>query len=143
MIFRHILVAYDGSKPAVKAIDKAIELVRQQPGTKFSVVHVHNNAQFILGESLIGAPVRVEKKWFDYSDAITEEAKARVAEIPEVLVEMIQGYPAKTIVEYAEAHHCDLIILGSRGLSGLKELVLGSVSHNVVQHASIPVLIIK
>ncbi|NBD27875.1 universal stress protein [Paenibacillus glycinis] len=60
-----------------------------------------------------------------------------------VFIRIVEGRPDKKIIEYAERHHIDLILMGSRGLSGLKELVLGSVSHYVVRHANVPVFIYK
>ena len=56
---------------------------------------------------------------------------------------MIQGSAAQSILEFADSHNSDVIIIGSRGLGSIREFVLGSVSHNVVQHARIPVLIVK
>ncbi len=53
-----------------------------------------------------------------------------------------EGPAYKVILEHAKENNSDLIIMGSRGLSGVKEY-LGSVSHYVVQHSSVPVLIIK
>ncbi|MFB4166911.1 universal stress protein [Virgibacillus sp. JSM 102003] len=47
------------------------------------------------------------------------------------------------LCEYAEDHEMDLIIVGSRGLGGVKKLLLGSVSTNIVHHATCPILIIK
>ncbi|MOA44126.1 Stress response protein NhaX [compost metagenome] len=58
-------------------------------------------------------------------------------------VEMLQGSPADVILKYAKSHDNDVIVIGSRGLGTIREFVLGSVSHNVVQNAKIPVLVIK
>ncbi|MFJ8063888.1 universal stress protein [Psychrobacillus sp. NPDC096426] len=56
---------------------------------------------------------------------------------------MIEGHPGQTIEEFAEQNNIDLIIMGSRGLSGLKEVFLGSVSHHVIQKVKSEVLIVK
>ena len=58
-------------------------------------------------------------------------------------VEMIQGPPAEVILEYANQNGSDLIVISDRGLGGIREFVLGGVSHNVVRHAKIPVLVVK
>ncbi len=47
------------------------------------------------------------------------------------------------ILDFAVKNDNDVIVIGSRGLGGIREFVLGSVSHNVVQHARIPVLVVK
>jgi nucleotide-binding universal stress UspA family protein len=52
------------------------------------------------------------------------------------------GYPINHIVKHASEAGYDLIIMGSRGMSGIKEVLLGSVSHGVSQHAKCPVLIV-
>ncbi|MMZ71849.1 Stress response protein NhaX [compost metagenome] len=56
---------------------------------------------------------------------------------------MFQGSPAEVILSYVKKHDNDVIVIGSRGLGTIREFVLGSVSHNVVQNAKIPVLVIK
>lgn len=52
------------------------------------------------------------------------------------------GFASQLILEHAAEHQCDLIVIGSRGLSGIREF-LGSVSHSVVQQSSVPVFIVK
>jgi nucleotide-binding universal stress UspA family protein len=74
----------------------------------------------------------------------TEEVKGRLeAEGLHAEVELLQGSPAEVILKYAKEHAIDVIVIGSRGLGGIREFVLGSVSHNVVQSARIPVLVVK
>ena len=56
---------------------------------------------------------------------------------------LLEGLPGQMIVEFVKEYDADLVVMGSRGLSGLKELFLGSVSHFVVQKAPCPVFIVK
>ena len=56
---------------------------------------------------------------------------------------LTMGNPVQTIVETAKKGNHDLIVLGARGLSPIKEVFLGSVSHGVATHAQCPVLIVK
>ncbi|MCZ8514788.1 universal stress protein [Paenibacillus filicis] len=58
-------------------------------------------------------------------------------------VRLKEGDAGKEIVKYSEEAGCDLIVMGSRGLSGLREWWLGSVSHHVMQHTKRLVLIVK
>ena len=53
------------------------------------------------------------------------------------------GDPAKNIVQYSEEHPTDLIIIGNRGLSGLKKILLGSVSNYVLLRSQVPILIMS
>lgn len=73
-----------------------------------------------------------------------EKAKSRLITGDGISIEMVplKGDPAHQILEYAKEHEQDLIIMGSRGLSGIKEIMLGSVSHKVTQLSKCPVLII-
>ncbi|MDY0409746.1 universal stress protein [Paracerasibacillus soli] len=56
---------------------------------------------------------------------------------------MLTGKPANEITDFAKGKDIDLIIIGNRGLNGIKEFVLGSVSKKVVDEATCPVLVVK
>ena len=60
-----------------------------------------------------------------------------------VTTEILEGPAAEAILRVADTYTCDLIVLGSRGLGTFEGLLLGSVSNTVLQHAKIPVLIVK
>ena len=80
--------------------------------------------------------------------AETEQTLARYAEeltAKGLEVETVarEGYPATVIEEEAERQKADLIVIGTRGLSGLKHLLLGSIAERVVQRAPCPVLTVK
>jgi nucleotide-binding universal stress UspA family protein len=53
------------------------------------------------------------------------------------------GHPSERIIAFTKKEECDAIVLGSRGLSGIAEFFLGSVSSKVAQYAGVPVLIVK
>ena len=80
-----------------------------------------------------------------------EKAKESMLEVEEKLkaipnkteTYVLEGHPAQTIEEFAEQNNVDLIIMGSRELSGLKEIFLGSVSYHVIHQAKSEVLIVK
>lgn len=144
MLFQRIVVAYDGSLSSKYALDKGIELVRAAPGARLHVVHVFHYPSFVIGEALLVAPPTSDvQERIDDSEAILEEAKARASAIPDASFVLLQGEPSRSLLEYADNQKADLIVLGSRGLGTLGELFLGSVSHYIVQHADIPVLVIK
>jgi nucleotide-binding universal stress UspA family protein len=70
-----------------------------------------------------------------------DRLRSRGVSVPEEVVR--EGYPATVIEEVAELRDADLIVIGSRGLSGLKHLLLGSIAERVVQKAHCPVLTVK
>ncbi|MBY9082177.1 universal stress protein [Paenibacillus sp. HN-1] len=144
MLFSKILLAYDGSKAANKALDRAIELAKVTPGSSLHVVHAFEFPRFFIGEALAPLPASVNKDYYDLAVKTTEEVKQRLTdEGLNAKVELLQGSPAETILKYAKDNEIDIIVIGSRGLGGIREFVLGSVSHNVVQSARIPVLVVK
>ncbi|MDR0267653.1 universal stress protein [Paenibacillus sp.] len=144
MLFSKILLAYDGSKASNKALDHAIELAKVTPGSIIEVIHAYDFPRVFIGEGLAPIPASVNKDYYDLAEQTVEEAKKRLTESEvNFHVKMVQGAPAETVLKYAKDHNSDVIVIGSRGLGGIREFVLGSVSHNVVQHARIPVLVIK
>ncbi|GIP37570.1 universal stress protein YxiE [Paenibacillus sp. J31TS4] len=144
MLFTNILVAFDGSEPSSKALDKAIAFCREDASVKLHVLHIMNLRTMIIGEAMITPPANYEADLMKEAEEIAEEANRRTAGLPNAQAAVVyQGPPAKTILEYAKEQGCDLIVIGNRGHSGFTEMMLGSVSHNVAQHSPIPVLIVK
>ncbi|WP_340021197.1 universal stress protein [Paenibacillus sp. FSL K6-1096] len=144
MLFSKILLAYDGSKASNQALERAIELAKVTPGSALYVVHAFEFPRFFIGEALAPLPASVNKDYYDLAVQTTEEVKGRLeAEGLNATVELLQGSPAEVILSYAKEQGADVIVIGSRGLGGIREFVLGSVSHNVVQSARIPVLVVK
>lgn len=143
MGYKHILVAYDGSELAQKALEQAVSLVRANPVTQLTVLYAFHLPSIVVGAAYYAGSAIADKEYYEYAEETLDKARKVVAELPYTGVEMREGFPIDTILETAEEKGCDLIVMGSRGLSGLKELVLGSVSHAVVQKAKMPVLIVK
>jgi nucleotide-binding universal stress UspA family protein len=135
-MFKHILVAIDGSAYSQQAIPTAIEVARKF-GSEVLVLHVseHDRGRAVVyslespadATRLVGDAVRVIRE-----TGITARGELR---------DVAAGHVAKAIVETATANHVDLIVMGSRGLSDVQGLLLGSVTHKVIQIANIPVLV--
>lgn len=143
MPYTKILVAYDGSKAAEDALKQAIMLARDNELTQLEVIHVYNIPNFIVGEAVFSPPPGHEKEVIAYSQAVVDKAKLLLKDTPHTTVTLHYGNPAKVILEQAEETDCDLIVMGSKGHSGIMEFMLGSVSHNIVLHAKVPVLVVK
>lgn len=140
MIFSRILVPYDGSELASKSLEKAIEFAKLDSTVKVSVLHVITLPINRGPESLFN---QVKSMIIEDGNEMIENAKAKLVEIPnqsEVFVK--EGSPSHVVLQQAKELNCDLIIMGSRGLSGFKEF-LGSVSHSITQKSTIPVLLLK
>ncbi|WP_158602410.1 universal stress protein [Cohnella endophytica] len=143
MIFNHILVPYDGSEPAAKALDKAMQLVRGGAAGKLTVAHAINLQPVIIADMTFVQPDLYQDQVKEQGNAVIDKIKQITGDLPDTAVVVLAGSPADSIVDYAAGNDCDLIVMGSRGLSSLKEFMVGSVSHNVILHARIPVMIMK
>jgi len=135
-MFKRILVAVDGSDYSRRAIPAAIEVAKKF-GSEVFVVHVHEHD---LGRA---AAYPVESD--DQADEIVAEAIATirgagVSAEGEVRVAFM-GKVADEIVEAAANRGANLIVMGSRGLSDVAGLLLGSVTHKVLHLAHVAVLI--
>lgn len=143
MLASKILVAYDGSFLANQALEKAIKIASMNESTFIHVVHVFHIPIRSYEESFKIEDIRAEG--LNSSIKTLERAKEILSELPPHRFETtsLEGYASQLLLNFAEKHDCDLIIMGSRGLSGIKELLLGSVSHAMVQRSHIPILIVK
>jgi nucleotide-binding universal stress UspA family protein len=143
-MFSKILTAYDGSETAKNALLKAIELKQVFKESLLEVVHVFQVANLVLSDTVITGPAMMQNELYQAAEAIVEEARQIISPLSHSTVSLLDGgSPARSILDYAEAHEFELIIVGSRGLGSFKELLLGSVSSEVVHHAKIPVLVVK
>jgi nucleotide-binding universal stress UspA family protein len=147
MLFGKILVAYDGSKLSKKALQKAVSLAQEistiTRQTRLEVILVLYHQTVYFGEAFVTIPVVTNQNYSEKIQPIIDEVKELIYPLENVEIIIKQGIPVTTILEYAEESGADLIVMGSRGLGGIKEFFLGSVSHNIVQQARIPVLIVK
>lgn len=142
MSFKHILTAYDGSEASAQALNKALQLA-DNAGTKLTVIHVFNLQAFVIGESVVPLPVSIENQLHEQANKVVDEAKKKIQHLENAEAVLEYGHPATKILEYAQKHQCDVIIIGSRGLGRIREFMLGSVSHNIAIQSEVPVLIVK
>ena len=124
-----------------KSLKKAIEIAKTDSSIEIHVLYILT----IPAQQLIVMVPYLEMRdnMVRYGEDILSHAQSALASIPnEFQCLQKEGVPAYVILDYAKNNNCDLIIMGSRGLSGIKEY-LGSVSHTVVQQSLVPVLIVK
>lgn len=143
MNYHRILAAFDGSEPAEKALRHAVGIIDKQPGSKLIVAYVKYRPAFSMEGFGWIAPTGYEENLQAVEDAVLRKAETRIANLAYAEIVMLKGNPALAILDCATKNNCDLIVMGSRGMGAIKELMLGSVSHHVVQQAKIPVLIVK
>lgn len=136
---KNILVALDGSKTSSKALDQAIYLARQSEATITGV--------FVIPLFSINVAKPASKMGQIFAESgkrLLAEAKTRCAKNGVLFYDKILcGNEGFKLVSFAKNRKADMIIMGSRGRSNIKESFLGSVSHYVVHKSPIPVLIVK
>lgn len=139
-----ILVAFDGSELSRKALQFAENIARTDESITLHLLTVKTPYYPVMYP---GDYYAVDKKlledWDQQIKKTLDEAKAGLSIKNTVRTHIVTGSPAQAIVDFADRHDIDLIVMGSRGLGPVKEFFLGSVSHHVVQAAKCPVLIVK
>jgi Universal stress protein UspA and related nucleotide-binding proteins len=143
MTYHHVLAAYDGSKASNKALSHAVKLVESRPGSKLTVAHVIARPPYAFAGFGMVMPSGYEERMKEYQDGLVRQAEEAIKELPYAKAVVLDGAPSAAILEYAREYCCDLIVIGNRGLGPIREWMLGSVSHSVVQQAQIPVLVVK
>lgn len=142
-MFDNILVAYDGSKHSLLAAEFAVEILKTVPGSKCTLVTVltftKEEASFLGAgeEEYQKAQKLLEGKVFGEIKNLFEDNELPLTTL------FIEGDPAGEILSYAEKNGVSHIIVGSRGMGGIKGALLGSVSSKIIQQARCPVTVVK
>lgn len=149
IVFNKILVANDGSKTAEKAMDFAFDLAEKYLADVLVVSVFDVNSTSLDVSEMLFAPVgttkyleELETFYENILEAAIKKAK-RINKNLKVTKKLLTGRAADKIVETANDENVDLIVIGSRGLGGIKEIFLGSVSDRVADETKCPVLIVK
>ncbi len=141
--FQRILVAVDFSEHSNKALEMAIDLAKEF-GAKLDLVHAFDIPVPFVTPYEVAIPD-------SYMQEARDAAKRKLAALAEkISAEGIEArshlseVPAATaIARVAEEVEADLLVMGTRGNSGLKHVLLGSVAERTLRHASCPVLTVK
>ena len=135
-----IAVAVDGSDNALRAAEHAIMLAQHLPEAHLEIIYVadYNKAkdEHLLAQSPESLSLKREQK----IQPVLNLAKSVGVEIE---ITMLKGNPSQEIIKYVKERSIEQLVIGSRGLNTLQEMLLGSVSHKVMKHASCPVTIVK
>ncbi len=142
--FRRITVAIDGSSNGDAALDAAIDLAHRY-GSDLVIVSVAPLIPVYISTSEPYVPAAVPPSEIGHYREIVEAAvkKAEAAGVATVTGVSYEGVVVDEILSHLEQHPTDLFVIGSRGLSTAKRILLGSVSSAVVNHAPCPVLVVR
>lgn len=145
-MFKKILVPVDGSQTSWKALDTARSLAEKYDGRLLviTVMIPYGSGSFLqmsLDQTLIDQNNAAMKKAGFATLDMAKDKLGNYAGNVEYLEET--GNPAELILDACKEKGCDTIVIGSRGLSGVEEFLLGSVSSKVSQYAKVPVVVVK
>jgi nucleotide-binding universal stress UspA family protein len=145
-MYKHILLPTDGSPAAAAALQSALQFAREA-GAQVTALHVQpdfhlfsfqaemledSREAFLRDTAAHGAKVLAELA-----------AAAQALGVPCQTMTTRSDQPHQKIVEAAQAQGCDLIAMATHGLTGLKGLLLGSETHKVLLHSTVPVLVFQ
>ena len=139
-MFKKILLATDGSPHAEEALKYARDLA------------LRDDAQVVVVYAFPSVPVYLGEPWRERfiassvaeGERVTNHVAARLREAGlDVIVEVLGGPPADAILRVADVRKCGLIVMGNRGHGEVTSLLLGSVSHRVLAHAHVPVMVVR
>ncbi len=146
-----ILLAMDGSEPSFRAAKHAIHLAKVE-NAEVTALHVLENVKQggVIGLRARYGDIKIVKAFLKYSEEkarhwmekVEEEAKSNGVKVKTEIIPD-QSSKAEEILKFAEKNKIDIIIIGTRGLTGFKKMILGSVANAIVGNAKCPVLIIK
>ena len=147
-MYKRILVATDGSKLSKMAVEHAINLADLTGAevVALKVVPRYPQTYFEGGVALAAEEIaRVEKQWHDEAmTAVTAVKSAgQLLEVKVKPVTVKADLVAEAIIATAKRSKCDLIVMASHGRRGIKRLLLGSETQQVLTHSHIPVLVLR
>lgn len=135
-----ILVPTDGSEPAEAALDHAFERFAADDITALYVMDPVEGATAwgpATGEDWLGS---AEKR----AESVLEDAVERGEEMGvEIETDSVVGRPSRAIIDYAEEHDLDQIVIGSHGRDGITRVLLGSVAETVIRRSPVPVTVVR
>jgi nucleotide-binding universal stress UspA family protein len=145
-MFKHILVPTDGSDLADKAAMQAIEVAKSL-GSKLTFLRVMAPPAPIVIEGVVVAypaeELRAQMKERIATHLAGLDAAAKAAGVASASTHVEHDQPWKAIIETAERVGADLVMMGSHGRKGVAALVIGSETHKVLTHTTLPVLVCR
>ena len=147
-MYQRILVATDGSKLSKKAVDSAIQLAATCGAELVALKVVPRYPQsYFEGAVPLSAQdiTKVEEQWAadgqEIVDAVKKTGESKGVKVKSVLAK--SDVVSDAVIAAAKRHKADLIVMASHGRRGVKRLLLGSETQQVLTHSEIPVLVLR
>lgn len=143
--FSKIVVAVDGSTLSKKAANYAISLAKEQNAvvSAVAVVRFHPTDAFRGSkETLTKFVIKQSEIAQDWIDSVNKRAEKNNLRFESKVIRTTESIPEE-IIKYAKTRRADLIVMGTRGRTGFKRALLGSVANAVITHAACPVMVVR
>lgn len=147
-MYKRILVATDGSKLSQMAVEHAINLadITGADLVALKVVPRYPQTYFEGGVALAATEIaQIEKQWQEEAMAAVTAVKSagQLREVKVKAVTVKSDLISEAVIATAKRNKCDLIVMASHGRRGIKRLLLGSETQQVLTHSHIPVLVLR
>src|SRR5215510_9422824 len=144
-MFKHILIATDGSEVATKAVNTGLKLAKKLAARVVVLTASEPLRATVTAETIAANfPAAYEKATQAAAAKVLDEVRGEAHTMGvECKTLHVTNFPAEAIIETAKANACDLIVMGSHGRRGIARLLLGSQATKVVTLSSVPVLIYR
>lgn len=149
MIYKHLVVAVDGSRTSLQALNHAAKLAALSQA-EMTLVNIANPSEymalapeFLQQESYESAAMSQGNEVLEYAEKIAKEAGVKT--VHRHLAVSVKGARdmAQQLVDFAEEQKADLLVLGTHGRTGLMHLLMGSFAETVMRQSTLPLLIIR
>ena len=145
--FSKILVAIGGSEIAMNTVDYAIQMAKKHNSQVIALhaIKIPIATAYLLAPSdtLRQLNDKDKQEFMEWFEPIQTKAKENNVKLKSEIIEDPISRVGSAIVDYAERENVDLIVIGSRGRTGFKKMLLGSTASGVVTYATCPVMIVK
>ena len=143
MLPSKVLVPVDGSPASLRAVDFAIEMATQNPGSSLVLLNVQN-----IGATELSGAVMESDDWQETASQAAakalKEAIGKLEAAGAVFKTLVRGgQAAETVAQVAREEDIQHIVMGTRGLGRIQGLLLGSVTTKVIHLAQVPITLIK
>ena len=141
--WHRIAVAVDGSPHAARALQAGVDLAKRY-GANLTLLTVAPLTAYVVSTEPWVPTEMLEGEVRHYKGILAQAVEtARAAGAPEVTGVCLEGHISEELVAYLEKNPVDLLIMGSRGLSTTKRLLMGSTSDEVMHHVHCTVMVVR
>jgi nucleotide-binding universal stress UspA family protein len=140
-IFSKVLVAIDGSEKSMDAAEYSICMSERYNAQFYALNVIRVDPDLFISPEIPDYILEMKNESQKYLDKVRLKAREKAVQIKTEIIASLNV--AGGIVEYAKNKNIDLIVVGTRGISGFKKLLIGSVASGIITYAHCPVLVVK